>query len=534
MKRLLSALASATALSLVVCPPAFADDDDDGFTPVSDCGTVITEPGHYKLINDLIGCDVPDPMGNPIEYGVAIASSNVVLNLGGHTIRCLQGEQQDSFLFSFGVFSEPYLSNIQIKNGTVISCDLGANLNQSHGSTIKNMVFKSNGTGIEVLAGSNNQIKNNSALGSWNSGILATSYFGNPFWGGFFVAPGTGHKIHRNLTLFNGLAGIDANGIEDTAISCNRTERNSDGIVLLNTGSGNEVQKNVARDNFFSGIGLFGFDFPGFVDFPIPEGNTVRKNTALGNWEFDLAELEFSFGGFFEGFECLNTWNRNGYETQFAFEGCIAPSVRVQDDDDEGCAPRWSVFDYDDEENLLKDPSFEERLSPDEGGWMLFGASWFSFEYARSGQQSMFNGANFGGAGSFQEFPAEPGSQWRLTGYGFAPSAIAGLPESAFGIVQVSFFDEFGTDLGTVETMPGLAKISNPVDSTTPAGEWIYLDAGIATAPLGTATIQAFTLYIDFAGEGFQVVFFDDLKLCALEDDGECIELDDDDDDDDD
>ena len=45
------------------------------------------------------------------------------------------------------------------------------------------------------------------------------------------------------------------------------------------------------------------------------------------------------------------------------------------------------------------------------------------------------------------------------------------------------------------------------------------LDTGIATAPEGAATVQAFTLYVDFSGSNVaQGVFFDDLVLCEVTD----------------
>ncbi len=542
MKRLFNALAFTLALSLIACPPAVADDDEDSdnYSPISDCGTVINSPGRYRLVNDLIGCDVPDLFGRGISYGIGIASDDVVLDLGGNTISCLGGER----FFEFGVFSEPILSRIRIRNGTVTGCGLGVNLNQSFGSTIEDMVLKGNGIGIEVLAGADNQVRNNSVLGNRFAGLLTTSYFGNPFFGGFFVGPGSSHKIHKNLVLFNGGGGIEANGIEDTVISCNRMDRNFDGFYLFDAGVDNTITRNVANDNISTGISLLGFDFPGFLVTPIPDGNTISKNTAHGNGDFDLGEATLGFAGFTEGSECLNTWNENAYGTQFALNGCIAPSVYIKDDDDDsdGCAPGLPSFD-DGDENLLKDSSFEMRLRPDEGGWMLFGASWFNAQQARTGHQSMFNGGfsdvgedgmTFGEvSGSVQNFPASPGSKWRLTGFGLASETLLGEP--AFGIVQFSFFDEFGNDLGTVETAdPSTppAKISNEINAQSPVGEWIFLDTGVATAPEGAVTIGAFTLYVDFSASGvFQGVYFDDLSLCALDDDGECQEFDDDDDD---
>jgi hypothetical protein len=184
--------------------------------------------------------------------------------------------------------------------------------------------------------------------------------------------------------------------------------------------------------------------------------------------------------------------------------------------------------------NPLADPSFELQLPSDQGGWTLFDYSKFSSDRARSGEQSIFHWGfsrtvpfpaflDGSASGSYQEFPAAPGSRWRLTGFATTPTALEGTP--AFGIVQVSFFDARGKDLGTVETAGNTttrAKVSNEVNSQTPVDEWIFLDTGIATAPEGTATVQAFTLFVDYSGSGVsQGVYFDDLSLCALQEDGD-------------
>ncbi len=190
-----------------------------------------------------------------------------------------------------------------------------------------------------------------------------------------------------------------------------------------------------------------------------------------------------------------------------------------------------------DEHNLLMDASFEDEPAADEGGWTLFDESVFSSEQARTGSQSMYNGGlsqtvayppYFVGmvSGSFQEFAAEAGSQWQLTGYGLVPTALDGTP--AFGIVQLSFFDADGKDLGTVETAGSTttkAKTSNEVNNQTPVDEWTFLDTGAATAPEGTATVQAFTLYVDFSGSNkSQGVYFDDLTLCEVDGDSGCAD----------
>lgn len=164
--------------------------------------------------------------------------------------------------------------------------------------------------------------------------------------------------------------------------------------------------------------------------------------------------------------------------------------------------------------NALTDPSFENQTPVASGGWNTFGGA-FSPEYARTGMWSLAAAAYFGVTGSVQQLPAAPGSRWRMTGYGFTPLQLQGEP--AFGVIQVTFFDAFGNDLGTVETAGNQfpAKTSNPVDWNTPVGVWTYLDTGAVTAPAGAAFIQAFTLYVDFSGNS-QRVFFDDLSLKVL------------------
>lgn len=186
-------------------------------------------------------------------------------------------------------------------------------------------------------------------------------------------------------------------------------------------------------------------------------------------------------------------------------------------------------------DNLLMDAGFEQELSAEQGGWILFDHSRLSSDTARGGKQSLFNWGFsrsmpsppflLGTAsGSYQEFSAAPGTRWRMTGYAYTPNALRGV--TAFGIVQVSFFDEGGNDLGTVETAETRgprAKTSSQFNSQSPVDEWIFLDTGVATAPANTAKIHAFTLFVDYSSsEISQGVYFDDLKLCSLDpgDDG--------------
>ncbi len=187
-----------------------------------------------------------------------------------------------------------------------------------------------------------------------------------------------------------------------------------------------------------------------------------------------------------------------------------------------------------DSPNLLVNPGFDAPSTGDGSGWQMFQFSMLSKNHARNGEFSIYHGGfsrtlpyppySIGNdSGAFQEFPAEPGSTWRLTGYGLIPNKLIGSP--AFGLIQISFFDDQGRDLGTVETAggPTRAKLSAEINAGSPVDEWIFLDTGIATAPEGTALVRAFTLFVDHSGsDQSQGVYFDDLTLCEASMSDDC------------
>jgi hypothetical protein len=170
--------------------------------------------------------------------------------------------------------------------------------------------------------------------------------------------------------------------------------------------------------------------------------------------------------------------------------------------------------------NLLVDPGFELQTPIDQGGWIIFSGEWFQNTWAHTGNWGMLASGDQSVAGCLEQFPAAPGSKWRLTGYGMAPFALQGSDPNgaapAYGLIQFSFFDINGNDLGTVETQGAQypAKLSNTVDPSTPANEWVFLDTDIATAPEGAVYVAAFTIYVEFSGASWsQGVVFDDLDF---------------------
>jgi MYXO-CTERM domain-containing protein len=166
--------------------------------------------------------------------------------------------------------------------------------------------------------------------------------------------------------------------------------------------------------------------------------------------------------------------------------------------------------------NLLADPGFESGtpVAGGVGGWEPFNAAAFSMAQAHTGDWSMELLTTNNVPGAYQAIPASPGDVFTCTGWALAPVALAG-PEPAFGGIQISYFDAVGTDLGTVETGAGNAAadfrgINQPGGDFVP-GVWEELTV-TATAPAGTAKVQAFPIYIDFSGNT-QGIYVDDMTL---------------------
>jgi hypothetical protein len=169
-------------------------------------------------------------------------------------------------------------------------------------------------------------------------------------------------------------------------------------------------------------------------------------------------------------------------------------------------------------QNLLADPGFETQT-----GWGLFGNSSYSMNYAHTGSWSMENAGpgGFTVPGAYQTLPTAAGDEYDLTGYGLTP--VAPGAGASFGILQITFFsgaNGTGSNLGTIDvsnggtpTGAGNAQASNQINSSSPLGVWIPLDTGIAEAPAGAQSLQAFTLVVD---QNPTTVYFDDVSLVQV------------------
>jgi len=268
---------------------------------VTECGTILTKPGNYKLVNDLLDC--------PGEEGVTIFGSNITLNLKNHVISCA-----DNDVWSTGVLVVD-AKNVTVKNGHVANCVDGIVLVFVEDSKIMNISSTGNhklegayGTGITLWRSSNNVIMKNHTFGNEGHGIGTWESSGNLF-------------KHNTSTDNFGAFGIWAEDETNSQFMCNRTHGNVLGIGLAPGSNDNLVRGNFASGNQLSGISIFGYAWDGFIWTDIPSGNTVRSNIAEDNFHSDLSELAddwYTGGAVLDPLgTCFNTWEKNQFGTQF-------------------------------------------------------------------------------------------------------------------------------------------------------------------------------------------------------------------------
>ena len=241
---------------------------------VTECGTVLTEPGNYKLANDLLDC----PGG-----GVEIVGSDIVLNLKGYEISCAVNDLPVGGVAVYSL-TEAMISNVTVKNGHVSNCKDGIVLVQTEDSKVMNMTSTGNtqwerepgvwvyGTGITVYLSRNNVIMHNHTYGNASDGIGSWESSGNLFKHNTSTGNGNGWEG----------AGISLNAEDSSRIMCNRIHGNADGILMLSGGSGNLIRGNLVSGNV-TGIEMLGFywqdpDTGEEYYYGMPSENTIRSN----------------------------------------------------------------------------------------------------------------------------------------------------------------------------------------------------------------------------------------------------------------
>lgn len=296
-----------------------------GISPVYDCGTELTAPGKYKLMNDLVACQV---------NGVLIRGSDITLNLNGHSISCAPSDER---LGGVVVSNQDFniIRNVTVKNGHISGCKDGVVLILTEDSKVTKISSSGNqlwlnpegsfesGTGITVFLSSHNKITHNHTFGNATEGIATYSSNHNLF------------KHNQSTENVNG-SGIWADEEHDSRFLCNRTDRNSSGLALGPFSSGNLVRGNVARHNA-NGIGAVGLAWDGFYFADIASDNVFKKNIATDNYNSDVFEVVFDLvtaqGALEPDNACLNAWKKNQFNLTFGPEGCFGYSAHLDADD---------------------------------------------------------------------------------------------------------------------------------------------------------------------------------------------------------
>lgn len=316
---------------------------------VTECGTVLTEPGNYKLVKDLLDCPaaVDD---SELGGGVSILSSDISLNLNGHEISC--AEEQGDYAYS-GIFvsapCNPYvedcegvsIQNVTIKNGTVSNCNDGIVLVLAEDSKVIHMTLADNhkwefapgqfkyGTGITVWHSRNNVIMYNHIYGNASDGIGSWESSGNLF------------KHNTSTDNGSGSGGGEGSGIlldneQNSRVLCNRVHGNADGIVMFPGSSGNLLRGNLVTGNF-GGILMLGLAWEGEIWQETPAGNTVRSNIveSIDRPDFYEFYIDVANGDLLvhPGNLCMNTWEKNQFQTEYGPPGCFGIPVKLNKKD---------------------------------------------------------------------------------------------------------------------------------------------------------------------------------------------------------
>jgi len=280
---------------------------------VSECDTYITEPGKYKLINDLY-CDAG-------VRPVKILASDVTLDLGGHRINCAVGDRS-GVVVGDDMIPEVF-GNVRISNGSINGCAVGVLLWFTDGARITKISFSDSAeSGVTLVEARNNVVRNNQ--------------FDGDFWAISSYA-GTGNQYSHNK-VSSSFIGIDMYGETDSRFTCNTVDQ---GIYTLTLGplgslpsSGNLVRGNLITGSFL-GIAMIGYGIPnGELIAPQSTDNLIHANIATGNW-WDMAEVLYNEETdelFLDpNAVCANTWKNNQFTEQFGPPDCIGTPIELDE-----------------------------------------------------------------------------------------------------------------------------------------------------------------------------------------------------------
>ena len=179
--------------------------------------------------------------------------------------------------------------------------------------------------------------------------------------------------------------------------------------------------------------------------------------------------------------------------------------------------------------NLLIDPGFESGAPGQSnpiplpggagGGWAVFNGATFSTAHPETGLWSIQEPQNAGQAWNFQApyqviGGVSAGQQFTLTADFMTPTGITEASSFAPAIIQMTFFNAAGTDIGTVETSGAGAK----ANSYTPAAINTWFTGTVtATAPAGAAYVAPYLAFMENGSQtGPDALYWDNAALIQV------------------
>src|SRR5262245_32327974 len=167
-------------------------------TPITQCGTTISQPGHYILANDL-SCLHQD--------GIDIVADHVFLMLNNHQISNVFHDFVGNGI-SVGVGVAAGNSHVHIIGpGTITGFNEGINFEQVSFSSVKDVISTSNFFGFVV-----------------NGGFAA---------GCNQSCPSTKNVFQGNTSTFNNQHGFTMNGANNNTFRDNNASNNTNGLGIL-------------------------------------------------------------------------------------------------------------------------------------------------------------------------------------------------------------------------------------------------------------------------------------------------------------
>ncbi len=261
---------------------------------------------------------------------------------------------------------------------------------------------------------------------------------------------------------------------------------------------------------------LSGYSYVSSAD-PIPGTDTCNKNRMIAKIVFfnaagggsEISSNEVVIG---DGNSIRNQWNAfsvsapvppGALRVQAMFlylqPACDGGAVYVDDTSFVELTPGAA------ESNLLANSSFATSLN----GWTTFGNALYDGRAfaARTpaGAAKLFSTFVLGSdSGMYQAFAAAPGSKWKLDVYSLTTcqdGPISGTNDN-LGLAKIVFRDAANTEIGSSQTVI--------IDHAAPLGTWTQHVLRSPPAPAGTASVQAYILFVSPTISG-GAMFIDDV-----------------------